>query len=163
WSVYGYVGADHTFRPDFTGSVRAGARYIDFYNDPSHTTEVSPYARGVLDYLFHPQSTIELGFSYDRNATDLISFDFTKSSKFTTDAESATVWASLAYAFTPKVIGTVMGQYQNSTYNGGRLDKAAEDFYTVGVNLTYRFNPHFSTEVGYNFDKLESDSEIGRT
>jgi hypothetical protein len=163
WSIYGYVGADHTFRPDLTGSVRAGARYVDFYNDPSKTTTVSPYVRAVLDYLFHPQSTFELGFSYDRNATDLVSFDFTKSSHFTTDAESAVLWASVAYAFTPKLIGTVMGQFQNSTYNGGSIDGQSEDFYTIGVNLAYHFNQHFSTEIGYNYDKLDSDSQIGRS
>ena len=56
-----------------------------------------------------------------------------------------------------------MGQFQNSTYNGGDFDNETERFYTIGVNLAYHFNPHFSTEVGYNFDKLDSDSAIGRS
>src|ERR1035437_3638485 len=31
---YLYLGVDHNFRPDLAGSVRAGARYTQYYNDP---------------------------------------------------------------------------------------------------------------------------------
>ena len=42
---YGYAGIDQTFRPDLTGSLRVGARYTDYYNDPAVSGSVSPYVR----------------------------------------------------------------------------------------------------------------------
>jgi hypothetical protein len=30
-------------------------------------------------------------------------------------------------------------------------------FYLLGLNLEYRFNSNFSADVGYNYDRLESD------
>jgi hypothetical protein len=30
-------------------------------------------------------------------------------------------------------------------------------FYLVGLNCQYRFNPHFSAELGYSYDLLDSD------
>ena len=53
-----------------------------------------------------------------------------------------------------------MGQFQNSTFNGGTFDDETEQFYLVGLNLEYRFNRHFSAHVGYNYDRLESDIDV---
>jgi hypothetical protein len=33
----------------------------------------------------------------------------------------------------------------------------------VGLNLAYRFNQYFSTEVGYNYDRLVTSSAINGT
>lgn len=157
-SHYGYLGVDHTFRPDFTGSLRAGARVIDFYNDPTSNSDVSPYVMGSLRYNYQPQSYVEAGFSYDRAATDLFTVDTNGS--ITTDTDTAGLWVTLNHAITPKMIGSIIGQIQDSMYNGGTLNNKSERFYVVGVNLEYKFTPHFSSSVGYNFDKLDSD--IGR-
>ena len=48
-----------------------------------------------------------------------------------------------------------------ATLDGGPLDNRDEKYYLVGLNLEYRFNPHFAAHVGYNYDKLES--EAGRS
>jgi len=157
-SHYGYIGADHTFRPDLTGSLRLGAQYIEFYNEPSQETDVSPYVMASLRYTYLAQSYLEAGFSYNRNATDLFS---TKGTSLTSDAESATIWASLNHALTPQLIARVDGHFQNSDYNGGQFNNQAEKYYLIGLNLAYHFNPHFSAEMGYNYDKLDSD--VGRT
>ena len=45
--------------------------------------------------------------------------------------------------------------------NGGQFNNQSERYYLVGLNLAYHFNPHFSAEMGYNYDKLDSDA--GRT
>ena len=45
---YGYVGADHNFQPDLTGSIRAGARYTDYVNNPTDQNGFSPYAMASL-------------------------------------------------------------------------------------------------------------------
>jgi hypothetical protein len=55
-SHYGYVGVDHNFRPDLMGSIRVGAQFIDFYNDPTTSSDVSPYAQASLRYAYRPMS-----------------------------------------------------------------------------------------------------------
>ena len=158
-SHYGYLGVDHTFRPDFTGSLRAGARVIDFYNDPTSNSDVTPYVMGTLRYNYQPHSFVEAGFSYDRAATDMFTVD--QNGSITTDTDTAGLWVTLNHAITPKLIGSIIGQIQDSMYNGGTLNNKSELYYVLGLNLEYKFTQHFSTSVGYNFDKLDSD--IGRS
>jgi len=40
--------------------------------------------------------------------------------------------------------------------NGGPANGQADQIYLLGLNLTYHFTHYFSTEVGYNYDKLDS-------
>ena len=52
---YGYVGADHSFNPQLTTSLRLGGRYTDFYNDPSGAgTGWGPYVNLSLVGLICP-------------------------------------------------------------------------------------------------------------
>jgi len=154
-SHYGYLGVDHTFRPDLAGSLRAGARYNDYYNDPYSQNEPSPYVNASLKYTYMAASYAELGVSYDRSATDL--FSDKPGESLTTDAQTVTAWVGVHHHITPRLIGSVTGQIQNSVYNGGTLNDVSDMFYLVGLNLQYRFNPHLSAEIGYNYDRLESD------
>jgi hypothetical protein len=157
---YIYVGAEHSFRPDFTGSFKAGASFVDYFNDPSDESDVAPYVRGTLSYNYLPESFLTVGASYDRSATDLFSVE---GDSITQDAQTATIWGSVNHRFTPHIYGNLVGQIQNSKYNGGSLDGDSEWFYLVGLNLEYRFNQHFSTHIGYNFDSLHGESdELGR-
>src|SRR5437899_1776155 len=56
-----------------------------------------------------------------------------------------------------RLITLRMRQLQNSTFAGGAVDDLAEQYYLLGINLKYLITPHFSAELGYNYDKLESD------
>ena len=156
-SHYGYVGADHSFRPDLTASARVGVRYTDYFNDPSGDTDLGPYARLSMRYHYLPDSYVEGGFTYDLSATDLIGFN---GQGFTRSSETANLFASLHHQITPKLSGSLTGQFQNSSYNGGAYNNQTEQFLLAGINLQYRFNRYFSGDVGYNYDKLISD--IGR-
>ena len=71
--------------------------------------------------------------------------------------ESSTVYASVNQKLTPKVMGTVLGRWQHSIYNGGLYGNQAQDYYSLGANLSYAFNQHFSAEAGYNLDYLSSN------
>jgi hypothetical protein len=73
------------------------------------------------------------------------------------------VYASVNHAITPHLIASLLGQFQNSHYHGGTFNNDDEQYYLLGLNLAYRFNQYFSTEVGYNYDRLESSSAINRT
>ena len=85
-----------------------------------------------------------------RNATDAIGED--AQGHITQDQESTVVYASINQALTPKLTGSVLGHYQYSVFNGGQVNSQSADFYNVGLNLSYAFNHHFSSDVGYNFD-----------
>ena len=83
-------------------------------------------------------------------------FSRTPSGRITQYQESSTVYASINHKLTPKLLGTVIGRWQHSVYNGGLYNNQANDYYSLGVNLSYSFNRHFSVDAGYNFDDLVS-------
>jgi hypothetical protein len=153
---YGYVGIDETFRPDLTGSVRAGGRYTDYYNDPgaSDGGHLTPFAQLSLRWHYGVESYVEGGFTHDRAPTDLVG---NGSNGITMDSETSAVYATINHRLAPNVYGNLTGQFQNSDYNGGEFNGTTERFYTFGASLEYRVNNYFSTQVGYNFDRLESD------
>ncbi len=154
-SHYVYAGADHTFTPELTGNLRVGARYNDYYNDPTGESDWSPYIRGSLRYAYLAKGYIEGGIGYDRTATDL--YQVSEDGDFVRDQEAATIFATIKHQILPKLNGSLTGQFQHSTFNGGPWDNDDEQFYLAGLNLEYVFNRHFAAHVGYNYDLLDSD------
>lgn len=155
-SHYGYVGMDHTFRPDLSGSVRVGAQYTDYYNDTTTSSQVSPYILASIRYAYMQDCSFELGLTTDRNATDVLG---NSANGYTMDQQSTVIYAALTHKITPKLFGTLTGQYQYSQFNGGQYNNHSENYYMAGVNLEYRINRNFSAHVGYSFDGL--DSQLG--
>ena len=150
---YGYVGADHTFRPDLTGSLRAGAQFVDYFNSPTSDTQIAPYVLASLKWTYMPESTAEVGFTQDINATDQY---FATQGEPTLSAESSVGYLAIRHRITPKLFGGLTGSFQYSKYQGGALDGEGEWFYMAGVNLEYLFTPNFSAHVGYSYDLLSS-------
>jgi hypothetical protein len=153
-SHYGYVGVDHTFRPDLSGSLRAGGRFTDFYNEPGGSTEIGPMVSGNLAYRYAPESSVQVGVNADMSATDVISAE---NGSVTTSAQSVTVYGSLNHRIMPKLYGNLTAQFQNSRFIGGSLDNESDRYFLVGLNFEYRFNQYLAAHVGYNYDKLGSD------
>jgi hypothetical protein len=54
-------------------------------------------------------------------------------------------------------MATLIGTYQYAVFSGGSVDSQADIMYGVGLNFNYAFTRHLSGEVGYNYDKLDSD------
>jgi hypothetical protein len=108
-----------------------------------------------------PQSYVQAGFSFDRNATDVVGAGLPGT--LTLDAESAVFFLTLNHEITPQLFGSLMGQFQNSHYHGGTFNNKDEQYYLIGLDLEYRFNQYFSAHVGYNYDRLESTSGLDRT
>jgi len=161
---YVYVGADHTFRPDLTASARVGARFIDFYNDPGgNGNGWGPYAMVNVTWVYNPDSRVELGVSHDISSTDITGAtdEGTEATTFTSSQETTVVYASINHRITPKLRGSLIGQFQTSEFKGGPANSKSEQDYLLGLNLTYQFTQHLSGELGYNYDKLQS--EIGRS
>lgn len=153
-----YAGADHTFRPDLTGSLRAGARFTQYENDPGMDDSVNPYVQASLRWAYVPDSYLEIGGSYDLSATDVLGVN---ANGVTADAKTGVAYANLRHRLLPSLYGTLTAQYQNSTLHGGAFDGDEENFYLFGLNLEYRFNRYFSAHAGYNYDNLDSD--VGRS
>lgn len=150
-----YLGLDHKFRPDFFGSVQAGASYYDYYNLSS--TSFGPYARASLTYVYAQECSLQAGFQEGRTATDVIGG--ADKASLVHDVEASVVYLSLRQRIVPKLFANLNGSFQHASFEGGgsQFDNKAEDFYEFGANLEYQFNAYFSAHLGYDFDHLDSD------
>ena len=146
----GYVGAQHEFLDNLTGSIKAGVQYTTYYNDPNATSSLGPYGDASLIYTYASGSYAQVGVAESRNATDTIQVN--SNGQITEDEESTVVYASVNHPLTPNLMASVVGHFQYSTYHDGQFNSQSSEFYNLGVNLSYAFNRHFSSDLGYNFD-----------
>lgn len=149
-SHYGFLGVDHLITRQLKASARAGVQYTEYPNAMPSVSKVSPYAdvSGTWEYL--PGSAVTLGAKHARNATDV--------SAGTLDAESTSVYGQLSHKLTPSLTASLVGQYQISTFNQGVNNNRKENLFLAGVNVNYELiKDRLWTEVGYNFDKIDSD------
>jgi len=153
---FGFIGVDESFTPDLNGSIRVGAEYIDYYK--FHTTKLSPYADANLTWQYTPQSSAQVGVKEMHNTTDVVGF-----TNPVLDTSTTALYASVNHNITDRLTISAMGQAQWSVFNNGdetgsvSVDGKTEDFYVVGLNVAYHFNPWFLTEAGYNYSKLDSE------
>lgn len=155
-----YLGLDHKFNPNLYGSVQAGGAYYDYYN--VDVTSFGPYARLSLTYVYMPESSVEVGFQESRAATDVVGG--TTKDNLVHDAEDSIVYGALHQRIIPRLYGNLRGSYQHSSFDGGgtEFNHKTEDFFEFGADLDYHFNPNFSAQVGYDYDRLCSEI-AGRT
>lgn len=156
YSHYAYVGADHSFNPQLDTSIRLGAQFTEYYNLPGEDEDnVSPYADANITYRMTPDSSAQVGVRHSRIATDGAALD----------QENTTVYGSLNYRILPPLIASLLGQYQFNSFEEGQPSQVAgvtfkdqdENFWLVGLNLTYEINRFLAAEAGYNYDRLDSD------
>ena len=155
-SYYGYVGLDHNFLPDLTGSVRVGGRYSDYYDSVASQNQVSPYLMTSLKYTYLPESSIQFGGSLDYSPSAL-GPAANQANEINTSAQAGTVFVAVNHRIMPKLYGGLQAQYQHSTYFGGYDDNKTSDFYLLGLSLRYQFTRNFSSEIGYDYDNLGSE------
>ncbi len=153
-SYIGYLGFQHTFLPNLSVNAEGGFQYTESYNDPQSSPSLAPYAVLSAVYTYGPGSYAQIGFTESQNATDVVAPD--TQGRITLYQQSSTVYASINHKLTPKLLGTVIGRWQHSVFNEGLYNNLASDYYSLGVNLSYSFTPHFSGDAGYNFDDVQS-------
>jgi hypothetical protein len=153
-SHFVYLGVDQSFTPELNASIRAGAEYIDYYN--FHTSRLSPYVDANLTDQYGQGASAQVGVKHVHNSTDVVG---TAGTTPVLDEESTAIYASDSHKLTEHLSANITGQAQLSTFVGGGAgyDGRSEQFYVVQANLTYRFNPWFMTEAGYNYSKLNSE------
>ena len=149
-SHFGYVGVQHDFLDNLKGTANVGVQYTEYYNDPSSTSSFGPYADASLIYTYASGSYAQLGLTQSRNETDAVRVN--SNGQITQDQESTVLYGSINHQLTPKLMGSVVGHYQYSVYHNGQFNSQSAEFYNAGLNLTYAFNRHLSSELGYNFD-----------
>jgi hypothetical protein len=154
-SHYVFLGVEHVFRPDLSAGLRGGVRYTSYPNDPEGSSgQASPYVNASLRYSYTVESYGEIGVNYDRTPTDVVDIE---GNSITKDADAFVVFGTLSHKFTPRLRGTLVANFQNATLNGGVYDSETQVYFNVGANVKYSFNSHFSGEIGYNFDTVDSD------
>jgi hypothetical protein len=154
-SHIGYLGFQQTLLPNLNFSIKAGVQDTQNYNDPSSPNFITPYVISTASYTYAPGSYVQLGITHEQNATDVAT---PGSNGNITQSQQSTVFsASVNHQITAKLVGSVIGDVQTSTYNQGAYNNNMDVDYSLGLNLSYAFNQHFSTEVGYNFDDLQSN------
>lgn len=149
-SHYAYAGIDHSFNPQLETSIRLGAQITEYYDLPGgDEDDVTPYADANLTYRLTPDSVAQLGVRHSRIATDAQALD----------QENTTVYGSFSYRVLPPLMASLLGQYQYNTFENGQLafKDESENFFLLGLNLTYEINRFIAAEAGYSYDRLDSD------
>jgi len=153
-SEYIYIGGQYAFTENLTVSAKAGGQFTQYYHEPNgNTSSIGPYADISATYTYMPGSYVQLGFTHQRNATDIIA---PVGGQLTLDQETSVVYGSLNHQITPELLGSIIARYQNSVFNGGLFNNQTEDYYDLGFNFSYNFNEHWSAEIGYNYDNVSS-------
>lgn len=151
-----YIGTTHTFTPNLAFSGRFGAQYSDYFNDPNQSSAWNPYGNASLTYTYQPGCYAELGVTESMNATDEVSVNNSGNGSITVSQQSSVIYGSLNHQITPKLRGSLIGQVQFSSFNGGANNGDVDDLYSASVNFSYAFNRHFSADIGNNFSQLNS-------
>jgi hypothetical protein len=140
-----YLGVQHKPTSNVDLGVRLGAEFSDYHK--ADDDYVTPFVDARGTWTYNPGSFVQIGVVHTLNTT----------SELALNQESTSVWGMINHRITPRLTGSVLGQFQHGSFQEGALDGDSELLYLAGANLHYRFNPHFGVEAGYNWDKLDSD------
>jgi opacity protein-like surface antigen len=149
-----YVGAEQAVSSQFRISAKIGGEYTDYHEVGDDN--LTPWAEIAGTYNYLPGSYLQFGFQHGLNATDRATPTL-DGDDIVLDQESSSLFGSLTHRITPRLDGSVIGRVQRSEFNEGGLDGDIDNMVMLGLNLEYRFTPNWSTEVGYNYDRLDSD------
>ena len=155
-SHYVSVGAEQNFTSQLTGKARIGAQFTDYPNAlPTQDDRVvNPYADASASWTYNPGSYLQLGIRHQRNATDV---GIGTAGAPVQDQESTGVYGVVNHRIGPNLTGSLLGQFQHSSFRGGGLDGKIDTLGLVGINFAYQVNEFITAEAGYNYDRLDSD------
>ncbi len=159
-SHYFYIGVDQGFTPTLNGSVRVGAQYtkydnlnvVRFLNPNVDDSRWSPYVDANLTWAYMEKSWAQIGVRHQRSQTDVGFIGVNPN----LDAESTSVYGSINHRIFGGFTGSLIGQYQHSSYGDSMTSDVADDYWMAGLNFNYEINRFLSAEVGYNYDRLDS-------
>lgn len=154
-----YVGGQFAATENLSFNVQVGAQVVDSINLPSFDnqddSQIQPYASIAATYTYLPGDYAQVGFTQSASPTQQASTT-TGGSNITLYQESSVIYASVNHQITPKLLGSIIGHYQYSSYQGGAFNGGSQNWYSLGLNLSYAFSEYLSAEVGYNLDYFEA-------
>jgi len=151
-----YIGFQHSFLANLTVSTKIGAQITEFSNTSASKNYTTPWVNSTASYTYAEGSYVQLGVQHMQNATSIVTAN--SNGQITQNQQSTVVTASVNQEITAKLMGSIVGAAQFSQFNQGAYNNDTEQFYSLGLNLTYNFNQHLSAEVGYNLDDLQSSN-----
>jgi hypothetical protein len=154
-SQFLYLGFQHNFLPNLNCSAQGGAQATSYYNNTQTPEFITPYVNITSSYTYAPGSYVQLGFLHEQNAASISAQG--SNGNITQGQQSSIFSASIEHQITAKLSGSLIGSFQDSRYYQGAYNNNSDLIYAFSANLTYAFNQHFSTELGYNFDDVQSN------
>jgi hypothetical protein len=153
-SHFFFIGGNHDLAVKHLVNWRAGVQYADYPNATDGMTKDKwlPYIDAMYQYLLAENSRVQFGLRHQMYQSDVV----------TQDTATSTVYAAVTYDITPRLTGMLRGNLQFSEFNGGPYDEDWDCFYTADINLKYEINRYLDAEVGYAWDRLDSDIGIRR-
>jgi hypothetical protein len=160
-SHYLYIGAEYSLTTDLTAAGKVGATYVS-YDDLDGNDGWSPYLDGSLTYQYLPGDQITAGVRYQPSATDVAApaFSVTSLDQITASSDTFVFYTQVAHRITPKLTAILTGTVQHSLFQGGFYNDDVDWYFVAGLGLNYRFNQWWSAEIGYNYDRLDSDIDF---
>lgn len=148
------VGFDHSLSARLHGSIRAGAEFRSTDNPLLQSNDgFSPHADASLSYIVGEKTSLSWSASYG-----------TQESYVENTGASVTFRTGLAasYAFTPKISGSLSGNYQHNENQGPELFPGfsfsfVEDSIDLALSFSYAINRYFSANAGYGHTEVDSD------
>lgn len=141
------AGLEHKFDPRLSGSLRAGAQFRDYDRGGGRS---SPYFEGSLHYTLGKQTDVVWTNRYGIEEPD----DATSQSR-----ETFRTGLTASHSFTPRIRGSLSGNYEHSTYQSNTAGSVTgtEDTFDLGLSLRYSITRYLGVEAGYNFTDVSSD------
>lgn len=153
-----FLGVDHTFNPQLTGSLRGGAMMVSYQNQNNSKVRTNPYVDGSLSYRYQEGCNAQVGVRHTRVATDMTgTFQVGNNQPLTMDSEATVGYVSINHAITEKLLGSLMLSHQASTFRGGSLNNQSEAYTALTSSMSFEINKFVSLEGGYNYDLLSTD------
>jgi len=150
------IGAKQQINPQFVVAGKVGVE-VTTYDSPLWSDETNPYAEASGTWNYMPGSSLQVGLRHMRVPTDV---RVLPNGAVNSDSEATSVFISVTHQIASKILINAMGQYQHATFNGsgtGAGNDLADDLFYGGVTLTYQFTKNIAAEVGYTYDRLDSD------
>jgi hypothetical protein len=148
-----YVGGDYDITAQWRTSLRVGGQYTT-YESYSSQDSWAPYLDFALSYFYTVGSHADVGVKHIMAATDVST---AADGMPTLSQEVTAAYLFVSHAFTPKLSGNLLLQYQWGTFQGGLFDEEGEGLMLFSLYGSYRLNQFLSLEAGYNYSWLDSE------
>ncbi len=147
-----YLIFSHVFNPRLSFTANAG---VDLQEFGDGTKDTAPSANVAVNYRYSDRATASLGFRYGITTTEVGLFRST---------DSATLYGTANYQFTPNFSASLSGLYSQATF--GNLQPGVivigtppqnEDTYRASLSLLYQFPRYVNLGLSYTYEDVTSD------